>query len=834
MPPGYRLEPVLADPIIDSPAQITFDGNGRMFVVELRGYEQTLDGIDAIAPVGRISTHEDRNNDGTFEHHTVFVDKLLFPRFAMPFGANAILTMETNADEVWKYTDTNGDGVADKKELFTTNFGRGGHLESQQAGLFWALDNWMYSTVNAFRIRWTPTGVLREATGPNGAQWSVTQDDDGKAWFQHGASGMPAYFQFPVHYGNFAPPASEQFEPNLNITWGAPILIGDIQAGLPGTRMPDGSLIYATASAGNEIYRGDRLPKDLLGDYLYGETVARIVRRLRPVKTEGLTTLQNVYPRSEFIRSLDPLFRPVDIAAAPDGVLYIADMYRGIIEGAPWAMKGTYLRQKIEQYQLDKILGHGRVWRLTYDGIARDRTKPRMLHETAAQLVAHLAHPNGWWRDTAQQLLVLKQDRSVVPALQRMARAHDRLLARFHALWTLEGLGALDAELTRAALRDKDPRMRIQAIRASESLYKAGDRSFADDWRALARDTDTDVVIQAMLTMNLLKVADVAKTVTSAMASHKARGVQFVGDRIVNPPSSAASAGRSVPLTADQLSTMERGGAIYAELCFSCHGDDGRGTPVPGARAGSVMAPSLSGSTRVTGHPDYVIKPLLHGMSGPIDGRTYPQVMAPLGSNRDQWIADIASFVRNSFGNAATWVTAADVARVRASTTGRTSQWTLAELEASLPRLLIPDATWSATASHNSGRAAGALDYTRWTSDAPQQPGMWIQIALPAPVMLTEIQFDSPPIGGGRGTQPTPTFPRVYRVEVSTDGTSWSAPVAEGQGSGRTTAIAFAPVRASVVRITQTATVENGAMWAIERLRLYQAPVSSPGPSPVR
>ena len=77
--------------------------------------------------------------------------------------------------------------------------------------------------------------------------------------------------------------------------------------------MPDGSLIYATAAAGNEIYRGDRLPKDLIGDYLHGEVVARIVRRLRPVKTEGLTQLQNVYPRSEFIRSLDPLFRPVDI-----------------------------------------------------------------------------------------------------------------------------------------------------------------------------------------------------------------------------------------------------------------------------------------------------------------------------------------------------------------------------------------------------------------------------------------------------------------------------------------------------------------------------------------
>ena len=176
----------------------------------------------------------------------MFVDKLLFPRFAMPFGANAILTMETNADEVWKYTDTNGDGVADKRELFTTGFGRGGNLESQQSGLFWAMDNWIYSTVNAFRIRWTPTGLLREPTGPNGAQWSATQDDDGKVWFQHGASGMPGYFQFPVHYGNFAR-AAEQFEPKLNIMWGAPIRIGDIQAGLPGTRMPDGSLIYGTA-----------------------------------------------------------------------------------------------------------------------------------------------------------------------------------------------------------------------------------------------------------------------------------------------------------------------------------------------------------------------------------------------------------------------------------------------------------------------------------------------------------------------------------------------------------------------------------------------------------
>src|SRR3954447_4395049 len=447
LPPGYRMEPVLSEPAIEDPAQVAFDGNGRMFVVELRGYFQSPDGIDLVPPIGRISMHEDRDHDGIYEHHSVFVDHLVFPRFVMPFGANTILTMETNADEVWKYTDSDGDGVADRKELFAASFGRAGNMEAQQASLFWGMDNWLYSTMNAFRLRWTPHGLLKEATGPNGAQWGVTQDDDGKVWFQSGASGLPGYFQFPVHYGNFAPP--DQFEPGLEVVWGAPIGIGDIQAGLPGTRMPDGSLIFATAAAGNEVYRGDRLPKDLHGDYFYGEEVARIVRRVRPVKTEGLTQLRNVYPKSEFIRSMDPLFRPADVTTGPDGTIYIADMYRGVIEGAEWAKEGTYLRQKITQFQLDKVLRHGRIWRLTYNGIAPDRTPPRMLDETPAQLVAHLSHANGWGGDTAQHLRVLKQDQAVVPALRTIVRTSDNLVGRFHALRTLEGLSALDAPLTR-------------------------------------------------------------------------------------------------------------------------------------------------------------------------------------------------------------------------------------------------------------------------------------------------------------------------------------------------------------------------------------------------
>ena len=821
LPAGYRMEPVLADPLIDSPGQVTFDGNGRMFVVELRGYEQTPEGIDTLAPTGRISAHEDRDGNGTFERHTVFVDGLMFPRFAMPFGANAVLTGETNNDEIWKHTDTNGDGVADRKELFTTNFGRGGSMEAQPSNLFWAMDNWMYSTVNSFRIRWTPNGVIREATGPSASQWGATQDDNGKVWFQHGASGLPGYFQFPVHYGNFAHP--DQFEPNLEIVWGAPILVGDVQAGMPGTRLPDGSVIYATAAAGNAVYRGHRLPRDLAGDYIYGETVARSVRRLRPVTTEGLTQLNNVYPRSEFIRSLDPLFRPVGVSNAPDGTLYIADMYRGVIEGAPWVKDGTYLREKIKQYQLDKILGHGRVWRLTHEGMAPDRTKPRMLSETPAQLVTHLSHANGWWRDTAQQLLVLKQDRSVVPALRKIVRGSTNRLARFHALWTLEGLGSLDATLAREALKDSDAGMRIQAIRAAESLYKAGDTSFAADWRATAEtDKDTDVVIQAMLTLQHVKAPGTAESVASVRGGRKARGIEWVAGRILNPP--AAAGGRGPTLTADELSAVERGAIAYAESCFACHGEDGRGAPTPGGSG--LRAPSLAGSPRVTGHREYVIRTLLHGLTGPLDGRTYAEVMPPMGvatAGSDARLADIASFIRNGFGNSASVVTEADVARVRKATAGRDAMWTVEELARALPRPKIPDSTWRATASHNSAAAAGAFDFTRWSSGAPQQSGMWFQIELPEPFTLTEVQFDSPVTPGRQGVAPIATSPRGYRVQVSNDGQTWSEPIAEGRGGGRTTTIAFAPVRTKFVRITQTADGEGAPPWSMERLRVYEA-----------
>jgi mono/diheme cytochrome c family protein/glucose/arabinose dehydrogenase len=843
LPPGYRIEPVLTEPDIEEPMQIAFDGNGRMFVLEIRGYMQDADANGELAPTGRISVHEDADNDGVYEKHAVFVDKLVFPRFVTPIGANAILAMESNADEVWKYTDSNGDSVADKKELFTSAFGRAGNVEHQQSSLMWALDNWMYSTYNAFRVRWTPNGVLREPTAPNNSQWGITQDSTGRVWFQGGASGLPGYFQLPIHYGLTFPAVDggrgghQQFlEPGFEIPWGV-AGVGDFQPGTGAIRAGELTLNRVTGAAGNDIVRAHRMPEDLQGDYLYGEPVARIVRRVERIHAEGITMLRQAYQwqHSEFVRSSDHLFRPVDIATAPDGTIYIVDPYRGIIQEGNWTRPGSYLRAKVDQYRLASNIRKGRIWRLTYEGLPRDTERPRLLTDSPSQLVARLSHPNGWWRDTAQQLLVLKQDRSVVPALQDLVRRSGNLYGRMHALWTLEGLGALDPALVREQMKDANPQMRIQAVRASETLYKGGDRTLLEDYRAAAKDPDADVMIQGLLSLALFKAPDLAAVVEQAQAANKARGVRLIGAQLLRPAATAlTAAARPGAFTAAEQGLLERGASIYGELCSICHGPDGRGTADGG---GAMKAPSLVGSPRVQGHQDYVIKAILHGLTGPIEGRTYTDVMVPMGANRDDWVAAIASYVRNGFGNAATIVTTADVVRVRAAG-DRKTPWTQPELEASLPIALVPQGTWKVTASHNAQTAAGGVNFQGWTTAAPQQPGMWFQIELPEPAVLTEIQFTSTlqtagqaAVPGARGSgppgpppPPVRTSPRGFRVETSMDGTSWGPPVATGEGGGLMTAIAFRPVRARFVRITQTATAGDGAAWTIQRLRLYQAP----------
>ena len=448
LPPGYRMELVLSEPEIKEPVMASFDGDGRMYVVEMRTYMQDIDGNHELEPSSRVSLHWSSKKDGVFDKHTIFADKLLLPRILLPLDKGRVIIGETNTSDLYLYTDTDGDGVADKKELWYQGGARGGNLEHQPNGLVWAIDNGLYSTYNAYRLRWTPGGAVKEPAAANNGQWGLAQDNYGKIYFMNaGGESGPQSYQTPVVYGAFNPGAA--MEKGFSEVF--PLVgRGDFQGGLSRVRPEDKTLNHFTATAGAEVYRGDRLPDELKNNLFFGEPVGRLVRRAIVKDQGGLTVLSNPYQaeRGEFLRSTDLLFRPLNFRTGPDGTLYIVDMYRGIIQEGNWVLRGSYLRRVVEQYSFQNVVGRGRIWRLVHE-TTKPGPQPNMLSETAAQLVAHLEHPNGWWRDTAQKLLVLKQDASVVPALAAMARGSKNALGRIHALWTLEGLGATDAALVR-------------------------------------------------------------------------------------------------------------------------------------------------------------------------------------------------------------------------------------------------------------------------------------------------------------------------------------------------------------------------------------------------
>src|ERR1700722_9812232 len=158
MQKGYHLELVVGDPVIKEPVLAVFDGNGRMYVAEMRTYMQNIDGTGEHVPSSRVSMHWSSKGDGVFDQHSVFIDHLLLPRMVLPL-ADGVLVNETDSDDIWLYRDTNHDGVADTKELFYAGGKRGENLEHQSSGLLWAKDNWIYQTLNPYRLRVGPGGA---------------------------------------------------------------------------------------------------------------------------------------------------------------------------------------------------------------------------------------------------------------------------------------------------------------------------------------------------------------------------------------------------------------------------------------------------------------------------------------------------------------------------------------------------------------------------------------------------------------------------------------------------------------------------------------------------
>src|SRR5262245_34534703 len=296
LPDGYRLELVLSEPVIREPVQIAFDGNGRMYVAEMRTYMQDIDGKDELTPTSRVSRHESRRGDGRYDRHSVFANGLLLPRMLLPLDDRVIIG-ETNTNDLYVYRDATGDRVADQRIPFHRGGPRGGNLEHQPNGLLWSLDNWLYSTYNAYRLRWTPTGALKEPTAPNGGQWGVAQDDDGKLWWSN-AGGERGILNFQTHVAYAAFDLAEQQAPDFREVFPL-VAIPDVQGGKLRFRPAEKTLNHVTGTCGQTVYRGDGLA-ELRGDVFLPEPVGRLIRRIKVEVRDGITQVRNAYERKEF------------------------------------------------------------------------------------------------------------------------------------------------------------------------------------------------------------------------------------------------------------------------------------------------------------------------------------------------------------------------------------------------------------------------------------------------------------------------------------------------------------------------------------------------------
>jgi putative membrane-bound dehydrogenase-like protein len=831
MPKGYRLEPVLAEPHIAEPVMVAFDGNGRMYVAEMRTYMQDADGTGEMKPVSRVSRHEDTDGDGVYDKHTVFADKLLLPRIMLPLD-DRIIIAETNTDDLYIYRDSNGDGVADEKTLWYQGGPRGGNMEHQPNGLVWALDNGIYSTYYDYRLRFGADGkAVKEPIPVNGGQWGLTQDDWGKVWFVNaGNETGPVHFQQHIIYGQFSAP--NELIGQYKTVW--PIAhVPDTQGG-PGQLRPDNTLNHFTATSGQDIFRGDRLPEDLRGNLLFAEPVGRLIRRTTITVEDGITRLANTYEdqHSEFIRATDPLFRPVNMVTAPDGTLYIVDMYRGIIQQANWTRKGSYLREQIEAHELQKEIGRGRIYRLRHESFAPG-PQPHMLDETPAEWVKHLSHPNGWWRDTAQKLLVLRRDRSVVPALQKLANGDSPdPRPRLHALWTLDGLGALDDKSILQALKSTDPQLRMAGLRLAElrvNAKSAVTAPLAVALKGALRDGDPRVTIQAMLSVRRAGLRDAEKVIKATAEKSASAGVYAINEQLWDE-ANAEDPELIRLLGVNGLKSYRAGRTLYSSVCFACHGSDGHGTPKPGAEGGT-LAPSLAGSSRVLGDERAAIAIVLHGLQGNVEGVDYGAPMVPMNSYSDAELAGVLTYIRNSFGNRAPAVEPQAVATRRAADAARSNYWTVEELTSQIPALGVPRkrferrAEWKLAANMEARANAplqGMLDGDPKTGYFTQGfkpfPIEWLTVELPARSKIVGIDIDSRGEKGQDGKDMG--WAPAYSVESSNDGKTWTMVVPRVVGEPHARLNLGTPIEARHLRIAITEK-DGWQPWVIKELNLY-------------
>jgi mono/diheme cytochrome c family protein/glucose/arabinose dehydrogenase len=502
--PGLRIELVASEPMVQDPVVITFDEDGRLWVVEMRGFMPTIDGDGERERVGRVSVLEDTTGDGRMDISTIYLDSLIMPRAIALIRGGALIVEQ---EALWLTRDIDHDLRADTKTLIDPDYAGNKFPEHSGNGLWRGVDSWYYNAKSRFRYKLIDGTWRRDSTELRG-QWGISHDDAGRLFYNYNWSQLHADLVPPEYFSR-----NKNHTPTTGIDHGLTIdrRIYPIRPNpavnrgyIPGTLDEKGRLLEFTAACSPLVYRSHALPSEFLGNVFVCEPSGNLIKR-NVIESNGvLLAARDPHPGKEFLASNDERFRPVHLATGPDGALYVADMYRGLIQHGAYVT--PYLREQTLKRKLVQPIHRGRIWRIVPEG-QKPPQNIKLSEATSAELVEYLSHPDGWYRDMAQRLLIERKDSGVDRALMHVALSGTNDLGRFHALWTLDGLNRSNPDLLVKLVADKNDLVSATALRLVEPFAKTNARTRSDLEDALLNTAESSRAFSALqitLTANVL------------------------------------------------------------------------------------------------------------------------------------------------------------------------------------------------------------------------------------------------------------------------------------------------------------------------------------------
>lgn len=537
---GFTLELVAAEPDVVDPIDAAFDEDGRLYVVQMCDYpflpEQRVQKYRNQRPEtwGSIRLLEDTDGDGRMDKSVVFADHLRWPQSVICYRGGVFVIAPPS---LWYMKDTTGDGVADVKEEILSGFDLS-NVQALANGMEWSLDHGIYFaggragaqlhqgdkqlfTVNRKDVRLDPaTRTITPVSG--GEQYGHTFDDWGNRFVCNNSNHLEQIV-YPLRYIERNPQLTFSEFVRTIAKEGAAAPVYRISPPEPWrvvrtarraadpayrNRLPATELVvtgFFTSATGVTVYRGAAYPEEFRGNVFIGDVGGNLVHRKRLVKPENSISLvgERTEENVEFLASTDNWFRPANFVNAPDGTLYILDMYRETIEhpaSIPDDIK--------EHVDLESGYDRGRIYRLVSPNMRRFKP-PKMSGLPTAELVTHLASPHGWVRDTAHRLLWERQDSSVAGALRNLVSRGPSPQSRIHALWSLDGMKQLTENDVVVGSRDEHPRVREHAAQLAERFNQSN--SVVADLTKLVNDPDLRVRWQLAFTLGEFRGPDVVK-----------------------------------------------------------------------------------------------------------------------------------------------------------------------------------------------------------------------------------------------------------------------------------------------------------------------------------